>query len=387
MTLVYLDYMASTPLSEKVLQAMLPFMQSHSPMGNPSSHAHALMAQSTVNIDKAAGQVALAIGATPDAIVWTSGATEANNLAIKGAVEFYHRKGKHIITMASEHKAVLEPCRFLERLGYEVSYLSPQPNGLLDVALLKNTLRSDTVLVSVMHVNNETGVIQDIAAISECVKARGALLHVDAAQSVGKIPVDVQTMGVDLMTLSAHKAYGPPGIGALYMAQKPRLHLVPQMHGGQQQGEVRSGTLPLHQVVGMGAAFAVATHRLSEECQRITVLRDQLWAGLQHIGDVHLNGDLAHQVPHCLNVSIKGVHIDALLLALRDFVVSTGSSCNSALSEPSHVLSSMGIDDVTARASLRISFGQYTVLEECELFLDQCASAVKRLRQLSPGVL
>ncbi|MAR83856.1 MAG: IscS subfamily cysteine desulfurase [Legionellales bacterium] len=385
MASVYLDYMASTPLAEEALQAMLPCMQAHTPLGNPSSNAYGVKSQ--VPIALAAQQVASSIGATPDSIIWTSGATEANNLAIKGAAQFYHRQGKHIVTMACEHKAVLGPCQILERLGYEVSYLSPDARGLLDLELLKRTLRKDTVLVSVMHVNNETGIIQDISAISKCVKAVGALLHVDAAQSIGKIPVDVSSMGVDLMTLSAHKAYGPSGVGALYISQKPRLHLVPQMHGGEQQLGLRSGTLPVHQIVGMGAGFASALKDYQQDYERIALLRDHVWHALQSIGGVTLNGHLDHQVPHCLNVSFQGVHMDALLLDLRHFVVSTGSSCNAALNEPSHVLRSMGIDDVSARQSLRISFGKYTQQDECQLFIDQCAASVQRLRQLSPVAL
>lgn len=385
MASVYLDYMASTPLADEALQAMLPCMQAHAPLGNPSSNAYGVKSQAP--IAKAAQQVASSIGATPESIIWTSGATEANNLAIKGAAQFYQRKGKHIVTMASEHKAVLGPCKMLERSGYEVSYLSPDAHGLLDLELLKKTLRKDTVLVSVMHVNNETGVIQDISAISKHVKAVGSLLHVDAAQSIGKIPVDVSSMGVDLMTLSAHKAYGPSGVGALFINQKPRLHLLPQIHGGDQQQSIRSGTLSVHQIAGMGAGFAYALKDYSEEYQRIALLRDHLWYGLQAVGGVTLNGHLNHQVPHCLNISFQGVHMDALLLDLRHYVLSTGSSCNAALNEPSHVLRSMGIDDVSARQSLRISIGKYTQQDECQLFIDQCATSVQRLRQLAPGAL
>ena len=384
---IYLDYASTTPIDPRVAESMMEFMTFEGEFGNPASRSHRYGWKADEAVERARSNVASLINCDPREIVWTSGATEANNLAIKGAAQFYQRQGKHIVTMACEHKAVLGPCHMLERSGYEVSYLSPNAHGLLDLELLKKTLRKDTVLVTVMHVNNETGVIQDISAIPKCVKAVGALLHVDAAQSIGKIPVDVSSMGVDLMTLSAHKAYGPSGVGALYMSQKPRLHLVPQMHGGEQQLGLRSGTLPVHQIVGMGAGFASALSDYQQEYQRIVLLRDQVWHGLQNIGGVTLNGHLNHQVPHCLNVSFQGIHMDALLLDLRHFVVSTGSSCNAALNEPSHVLRSMGIDDVSARQSLRISFGKYTQQDECQLFVDQCAASVQRLRQLSPGAL
>ncbi|MBV53619.1 MAG: IscS subfamily cysteine desulfurase [Coxiellaceae bacterium] len=382
MACVYLDYMASTPLAEAAFQAMLPCLQPDTPLGNPSSKSFGIKTQ--LLIDQAAQQVASSIGATADSIIWTSGATEANNLAIKGATQFYRRKGKHIVTMACEHKAVLGPCKVLEGLGYDVCYLMPDADGLLDIDLLKSVLRKDTVLVSVMHVNNETGIVQDIAAISKCIKAVGALFHVDASQSIGKSPVDVATMGVDLMTLSAHKSYGPIGVGALYVRQKPRIHLESQIHGGQHQSGLRSGTLPIHQIVGMGAAFKNTLEDYVNESHRVESLRDLVWSGLKAIGGVTLNGNFDYQVPHCLNVSFDGVYIDSLLLALRRFIISTGSSCNAALNEPSHVLLSMGVDEISARHSMRISFGRYTRVDECQLFIEQCTTAIQRLRQLSP---
>lgn len=385
MALIYLDYMASTPVCQSALQAMLPFMQQHDPIGNPSSHSHGLASKTRSALNQAAQQVADAIGATADSIIWTSGATESNNLAIKGAAEFYQRKGKHIVTMASEHKAVIEPCKALERQGYEVTFLKPQSNGVLLLDDLKVALRADTVLVSIMQVNNETGIIQDIAAISQLAHRVGALLHVDGAQSVGKLPVDVMQLGVDLMTLSAHKAYGPLGVGALYVRQQPQVRLAEQLHGGQHQGGLRSGTVPLHQVVAMGAAFQWASQQLSSNADRLMQMRDDLWRGLQDMGGVRLNGDLSYQVPHCLNVSFSAVHMDALLLAMRDFVVSTGSSCNAALNQPSHVLQAMGIDDGQARQAMRISFGFNTTQQELDLFLTQCSVSVKRLRAIAPS--
>ncbi len=385
LALTYLDYMASTPLCEPALQAMLPFLQQHNPIGNPSSHSHGLASKTRSALNQAAQQVADAIGATADSIIWTSGATESNNLAIKGVADFYQRKGKHIVTMACEHKAVIEPCKALERQGYEVTFLKPQSNGVLSLDSLKAALRPDTVLVSIMQVNNETGIVQDIAAISQLVHRVGALLHVDGAQSVGKLPVDVKQLGVDLMTLSAHKAYGPLGVGALYIRPQPQVRLAAQLHGGQHQGGLRSGTVPLHQVVAMGAAFQWVTQQLTSNIDRLVHYRDYLWRGLQVIGGIRLNGDLSHQVPHCLNVSFSAVHMDALLLAMRDFVVSTGSSCNAALNQPSHVLQAMGTNEAQARQAMRISFGYDTTQQELDLFLDQCAISVKRLRAIAPS--
>lgn len=357
---IYLDYMATTPLDPRVSAAMIECLNSPEYFGNPSSRSHRLGWQAAELIEIARQQVADLLNADPREIVWTSGATEANNLALKGAASFYQRKGKHIVTLKSEHKSVLHPCAYLESLGFQVTYLNPSSNGLLSLEEFQAAIRPDTILASIAWVNNETGVVQDIAGIGRITRENGVLLHVDAAQAVGKISIDVQTCPVDLMSFSAHKLYGPKGTGALYVRRNPRVRLEAQMHGGEQENGLRSGTLPTHQIVGMGAAFAIAKTQFAQDQRHAQQLGLSLWEGLQTIPGLELNGDERQRVPHCFNVSFKGVDAETLLLRLTDLALSTGSACHSAHTTPSHVLTAMGIRGERARNAIRISFGRFT---------------------------
>ena len=381
---IYLDYSATTPVDPRVADEMHRYLTMGGQFGNPASRSHAFGWQAEAAVDEARAQVAALIGADPREVVWTSGGTESDNLAIKGAGHFYRKKGRHIVTVKTEHKAVLDTCRQLEREGCEVTYLAPQADGLLDLQELEAALRDDTVLVSVMHVNNEIGVIQDIGAIGAMTRQRGILLHVDAAQSAGKIPIDVAAMQVDLMTLSAHKIYGPKGIGALYICRKPRVRLEAQIHGGGHERGLRSGTLPTHQIVGMGAAFRIAREEMAAEAERIRGLRDRLWAGLSRMEEVYLNGSLEQRVPGNLNVSFNFVEGESLIMALKDIAVSSGSACTSASLEPSYVLRALGRNDELAHSSLRFSIGRFTTEQEIDHTIALIESAVQRLRDLSP---
>lgn len=381
---IYLDYSATTPVDPRVADKMRRFLTPDGEFGNPASRSHSFGWQAEEAVDEARRQVAALIGADPREIVWTSGGTESDNLAIKGAAHFYQKKGEHIVTVKTEHKAVLDTCRQLEREGFEVTYLAPQADGLLDLAELEASLRDDTVLVSVMHVNNEIGVVQDIGAIGKMTRERGIVLHVDAAQGAGKIPIDVHEMQVDLMTLSAHKIYGPKGIGALYICRKPRVRLEAQMHGGGHERGLRSGTLPTHQIVGMGEAFRIAREEMAEESARIRALRDRLWDGLNKMEEVYLNGDLEQRVPGNLNVSFNFVEGESLIMALKDVAVSSGSACTSASLEPSYVLRALGRNDELAHSSLRFTIGRFTTEEEIDYTVSLIEQAVQRLRDLSP---
>lgn len=381
---IYLDYSATTPVDPRVADKMRRFLTPDGEFGNPASRSHSFGWHAEEAVDDARKQVAALIGADPREIVWTSGGTESDNLAIKGAAHFYQKKGKHIVTVKTEHKAVLDTCRQLEREGFEVTYLAPQADGLLDLAELEASLRDDTVLVSVMHVNNEIGVVQDIGAIGKMTRERGIVLHVDAAQGAGKIPIDVHEMRVDLMTLSAHKIYGPKGIGALYICRKPRVRLEAQMHGGGHERGLRSGTLPTHQIVGMGEAFRIACEEMAEESARIRALRDRLWDGLNKMEEVYLNGDLEQRVPGNLNVSFNFVEGESLIMALKDVAVSSGSACTSASLEPSYVLRALGRNDELAHSSLRFTIGRFTTEEEIDYTISLIEQAVQRLRDLSP---
>jgi cysteine desulfurase len=363
---------------------MCAYLTRQGQFGNPASRSHEFGWKAEAAVEEARAQVASLVNADPREIVWTSGATESDNLAIKGAAHFYRKQGGHIITLKTEHKAVLDSCRQLEREGYEVTYLEPEPSGLLDLAKLEAAMRSDTVLVSVMHVNNEIGVIQDIAAIGELCRDRRIIFHVDAAQSAGKVPIDLEKLKVDLMSFSAHKIYGPKGIGALYVRRKPRVRLEAQMHGGGHERGLRSGTLPTHQIVGMGEAFRIAGEEMEEETRRIRVLRDRLWNGLDQMEEVYLNGDMDQRVPHNLNVSFNYVEGESLIMALKDMAVSSGSACTSSSLEPSYVLRALGRNDELAHSSIRFTIGRYTTQEEIDYVVSRIQEKVDRLRELSP---
>ena len=381
---IYLDYMATTPVDPKVAQKMSDFLLPSGTFGNPASHTHKFGYEAQQAVQTAKEQVAALINADPREIVWTSGATESDNLAIKGIAEFYQRQGKHIITMSTEHKAVLDTCKHLAAQGFEATFLNPEPNGILDLAKLKSAIRPDTILISIMHVNNETGVIQNIEAIGNVAREHGIVFHTDAAQSVGKLPIDVKILPVDLISFSGHKIYGPKGIGALYVRRKPRVRLSAQMHGGGHQGGMRSGTLPTHQIVGMGEAFRIAKENMAQEHTRIKKLRDNLWAGIQQAGNVHLNGHPTERVAGCLNVMFNEVDGESLLLSLKDIAVSTSSACNSANPAPSHVLSAMGLSAEQASRSIRFSVGRFTQEQEIEYVITHVTDHVKRLRELAP---
>ncbi|MGA1253417.1 MAG: IscS subfamily cysteine desulfurase [Burkholderiaceae bacterium] len=381
-TPIYLDYSATTPVDERVLNAMLPFLRQD--FGNPASRSHAFGWKAEEAVEHARGQVARLVHCDAKELVWTSGATESINLALKGAAHFYKDKGRHIITVKTEHKATLDTCRELEREGFEVSYLDVLPNGLLDLKAFEASLRPDTILVSVMYVNNEIGVIQDIAAIGEICRARGIVFHVDSAQATGKVIIDLQSLKVDLMSFCAHKTYGPKGVGALFVRRKPRVRLEPLIHGGGHERGMRSGTLPTHQIVGMGAAFEIAQAEMATENERIRVLRDRLWNGLSQIEAVYLNGDLDHRVPHNLNVSFNYVEGESLLMAVKDIAVSSGSACTSASLEPSYVLRALGRSDELAHSSIRFSVGRFTTEADIDFAVSLLKEKVAKLREMSP---
>ena len=381
---IYMDYSATTPVDERVAEKMCTYLTRQGKFGNPASRSHKYGWEADDAVSEARNNVAALINADPREIVWTSGATESNNLAIKGIAHFYHKQGKHIVTLKTEHKAVLDTCRQLEREGYEVTYLDPEANGLLDLAKLEAALRDDTILVSVMHVNNEIGVIQDIAAIGELCRSRKIFFHVDAAQSAGKLPIDLQELKVDLMSFSAHKIYGPKGIGALYVRRKPRVRLEAQMHGGGHERGMRSGTLATHQIVGMGEAFRIAREEMATEEVRIRQLRDRLWDGLKDMEEVYLNGDFDQRVPGNLNVSFNYVEGESLIMALNDMAVSSGSACTSASLEPSYVLRALGRSDELAHSSIRFTIGRFTTEEEIDYIVERIQEKVGKLRDLSP---
>ncbi|MGB5425633.1 MAG: IscS subfamily cysteine desulfurase [Gammaproteobacteria bacterium] len=381
---IYMDYSATTPVDERVAEKMCTYLTRQGQFGNPASRSHEFGWKAEAAVEQARKDVAQLINADPKDIIWTSGATESDNLAIKGAAHFYQKKGKHIITLKTEHKAVLDSCRQLEREGYEVTYMDPEPNGLLDLKKFEAALRDDTVLVSIMHVNNEIGVIQDIEAIGEICRARKIIFHVDAAQSAGKIPIDMEKLKVDLMAFSAHKIYGPKGIGALYVRRKPRVRLEAQMHGGGHERGLRSGTLPTHQIVGMGEAFRIAREEMVEEEARTRALRDRLWNALSNMEEVYLNGDLDHRVPGNLNVSFNFVEGESLIMALKDMAVSSGSACTSSSLEPSYVLRALGRNDELAHSSIRFTIGRFTTEEEIDYVANLLREKVTKLRELSP---
>jgi cysteine desulfurase len=379
---IYLDYSATTPIDPRVAEKMIPYLTEK--FGNPASRSHAFGWDADQAVEQAREEVAGLVNCDPREIVWTSGATESDNLAIKGAAQFYKGKGKHLITVRTEHKAVLDPMRELERQGFEVTYLDPEPNGLLDLDKFTAAIRPDTILASVMHVNNEIGVIQDIDALGELCRARGVLFHVDAAQSTGKAPIDLGRLKVDLMSFSAHKTYGPKGIGALYVRRKPRIRLEAQMHGGGHERGMRSGTLATHQSGGMGAAFRIAAEEMATENERIRMLRDRLWAGISTLDEVHLNGDMQRRVPHNLNASFNFVEGESLMMAIKDLAVSSGSACTSASLEPSYVLKALGRNDELAHSSIRFSIGRFTTEEEIDYAVQLLHKHVGKLRDLSP---
>ena len=381
---IYLDYSSTTPVDERVVEKMSRYMGISGIFGNPSSRSHKFGWQSEKAVENARNQIANLINADSREIVFTSGATESDNLAIKGVADFYHKKGKHIVTIKTEHKAVLDTCRHLEKEGYEVTYLEPLADGLVDIDMIKESLRDDTILLSVMHVNNEIGVIQDIAQIAAVAREKGVLFHVDAAQSAGKIPLDVQTVNADLISFSAHKIYGPKGVGALYVRRKPRVRIGAQMHGGGHERGMRSGTLPTHQIVGMGEAFEIAGMEMQEESRRILDLRHHLWNGIKDIEEVYCNGDFEKRVAGNLNVSFNFVEGESLIMALKDLAVSSGSACTSASLEPSYVLRALGCNDELAHSSIRFSIGRYTTSSEIDYTVELVRNAIDRLRDLSP---
>ncbi|TYW42884.1 IscS subfamily cysteine desulfurase [Vibrio cholerae] len=381
---IYLDYSATCPVDPRVAEKMVQYMTMDGTFGNPASRSHRYGWQAEEAVDTAREQIAALLNADPREIVFTSGATESDNLAIKGVAHFYNKQGKHIITSKTEHKAVLDTMRQLEREGFEVTYLDPGSNGLIDLAKLEAAMRDDTILVSIMHVNNEIGVVQDIAAIGELCRSRKVVFHVDAAQSAGKVAIDVQEMKVDLISLSAHKAYGPKGIGALYVRRKPRIRLEAQMHGGGHERGFRSGTLPTHQIVGMGEAFRIAKEELQQDYDHALKLRNRLLDGIKDMEAVTINGDLDQRVPHNLNVSFAFVEGESLLMALKDLAVSSGSACTSASLEPSYVLRALGLNDELAHSSIRFSFGRFTTEAEIDYAIELIRVAVDKLRAMSP---
>ena len=379
---IYMDYSATTPVDPRVADKMIPYITEH--FGNPASRSHPYGWEAEDAVETARGHVAALVNADPREIVFTSGATESVNLAIKGVAQFYHDKGKHIITVKTEHKAVLDTCRELERQGFEVTYLDVLENGLLDLDVFKAAIRPDTILASVMHVNNEIGVIQDIATLGEICREKGVIFHVDAAQSTGKVEIDLSTLKVDLMSFSAHKTYGPKGIGALYVRRKPRIRLEAQMHGGGHERGMRSGTLATHQIAGMGEAFRIAKEEMAADNARIGALRDRLWAGFQNMEEVHLNGDMVQRIPHNLNVSFNFVEGESLMMAIKDVAVSSGSACTSASLEPSYVLRALGRSDELAHSSIRFTVGRFTTEAEIDTVIALMQSKIAKLRELSP---
>ncbi|HEY0562527.1 MAG TPA: IscS subfamily cysteine desulfurase [Methylophilus sp.] len=380
---IYLDYSATTPVDPRVAAKMIPYITEH--FGNPASRSHSFGWTAEKAVEEAREEVAKLVNADPREIVWTSGATESNNLAIKGAANFYSAtKGKHLITVATEHKAVIDPMRELEREGFETTFLQPEPNGLIDIDKFKAAIRPDTVLASVMMVNNEIGVIQDIETIGNICRENNIIFHVDAAQATGKVVIDLATLPVDLMSFSAHKTYGPKGIGALYVRRKPRIRIEAQMHGGGHERGMRSGTLATHQIVGMGEAFKLAREEMGAENERIRMLRDRLLNGLQEIDETYVNGDLEHRVPHNLNMSFNFVEGESLIMAVKDIAVSSGSACTSASLEPSYVLRALGRSDELAHSSIRFSIGRFTTQEDVDYTIALMKSKIGKLRELSP---
>jgi len=381
---IYLDYSATTPVDPRVAEKMCACLTLDGNFGNPASRSHQYGWDAEKAVEQARADVAALVNANPKEIVWTSGATESDNLAIKGAAHFYRKKGQHLITVKTEHKAVLDTCRQLEREGFEVTYLDVQPNGLLDPEAFRAAIRPDTVLASVMHVNNEIGVIQDIETLGNICRENKVVFHVDAAQSPGKVDIDLEKLPVDLMSFSAHKIYGPKGIGALYVRRKPRVRIEAQMHGGGHERGMRSGTLPTHQIVGMGEAFRIAREEMAEENARIVKLRDKLYAGLRDMEEVYVNGDLEQRIAGNLNISFNFVEGESLMMALKDMAVSSGSACTSASLEPSYVLRALGREDELAHSSIRFTLGRFSTEEEIDQVLGQVRAQVERLRELSP---
>jgi len=379
---IYLDYSATTPVDPRVAAKMIPYLTEH--FGNPASRSHAFGWETEKAVEEAREEVAKLVNCDPKELVWTSGATESINLALKGAAHFYKDKGKHLVTLKTEHKATLDTMRELERDGFEVTYLDVKPDGLLDLEKFQATLRPDTILVSVMYVNNEIGVVQDIPAIGEICRSRGIVFHVDSAQATGKLPVDLAALKVDLMSFSAHKTYGPKGVGALFVRRKPRVRIEAQMHGGGHERGMRSGTLPTHQIVGMGEAFRLARLEMVKDNERIRALRDRLRKGLSEIAEVYLNGDMEHRVPHNLNVSFNFVEGESLIMAIKDVAVSSGSACTSASLEPSYVLRALGRNDELAHSSIRFTVGRFTTEEEIDYTIDLVKRKIAKLRELSP---
>ena len=381
---IYFDYSATTPVDPRVAEKMMACLTPDGNFGNAASRSHAFGWAAEAAIDTARKQVADLVNCDPKEIIWTSGATESDNLAIKGAAHFYKKKGKHIITCKTEHKAVLDSCRQLEREGFEVTYLDPETNGLIDLGKLEAAMRDDTILVSIMHVNNEIGVIQDIEAIGELTRPRGIIFHVDAAQSAGKVEIDLQKAKVDLMSFSAHKIYGPKGMGALFVRRKPRVRLEAQMHGGGHERGLRSGTLPTHQIVGMGEAFRIAKEEMATENERFLKLRQRLIDGMEGIEEVYINGDMEHRIAGNINISYNYVEGESLIMALKDLAVSSGSACTSSSLEPSYVLRAIGRNDELAHSSIRFTIGRFTTEEEIDYAIDLIHKSIDKLRALSP---
>ncbi len=381
---IYLDYSATTPVDPRVAEKMIECLTNEGNFGNPASRSHAFGWKAEEAVENARRQVAELVNADPREIVWTSGATESDNLAIKGVAHFYASKGRHIVTTKIEHKAVLDTTRQLEREGFEVTYIEPGEDGIVTPAMVEAALREDTILVSVMHVNNEIGTINDITAIGELTRARGILFHVDAAQSTGKVEIDLEKMKVDLMSFSAHKTYGPKGVGALYVRRKPRVRLEAQMHGGGHERGMRSGTLATHQLVGMGEAFRIAKQEMAQENERIRALRDRFYKQVEHLEELYVNGSMTARVPHNLNLSFNYVEGESLIMALKDLAVSSGSACTSASLEPSYVLRALGRNDELAHSSIRFTFGRFTTEEEIDYAAQKVCEAVTKLRELSP---
>jgi len=379
---IYLDYSSTTPIDPRVAEKMIPFITEH--FGNPASRSHSFGWTAEEAVEEARDEVAKLVNADPREIVWTSGATESNNLAIKGASHFYSTKGKHILTVATEHKAVIDAVRELEREGYTATYLEPEPNGMVDLEKFKKAIRPDTVLASVMIVNNEIGVIQDIEALGNICREHNVIFHVDAAQATGKVDIDLEKLPVDLMSFSAHKTYGPKGIGALYVRRKPRIRIAAQMHGGGHERGMRSGTLATHQIVGMGEAFRIARIEMQLENERIRKLRDKLLHGLQDMEEVYVNGDLKHRIPHNLNISFNYVEGESLIMAVKDIAVSSGSACTSASLEPSYVLRALGRSDELAHSSIRFSIGRFTTEADVDFTIQLLKEKIQKLRELSP---
>jgi cysteine desulfurase len=379
---IYLDYSATTPIDPRVAEKMIPYLTEH--FGNPASRSHSFGWTAEKAVEEAREEVAKLVNADPREIVWTSGATESNNLAIKGASHFYSTKGKHVLTIATEHKAVIDAVRELEREGFTATYLEPEPNGLVDLEKFKKAIRPDTVLASVMLVNNEIGVIQDIEALGNICREQKVIFHVDAAQATGKVDIDLEKLPVDLMSFSAHKTYGPKGIGALYVRRKPRIRIEAQMHGGGHERGMRSGTLATHQIVGMGEAFRIARLEMKSENERIRKLRDKLLQGLQSIEEVYVNGDLTHRIPHNLNISFNYVEGESLIMAVKDIAVSSGSACTSASLEPSYVLRALGRSDELAHSSIRFSIGRFTTEADVDFTIQLLKDKIQKLRELSP---